>query len=151
MRSKIWAWTLVLGFLLAGCMDASTDDAGDEPGGEDEQSTDTGDSDGTVQPPDEALEVRTSGTYPLNPGFSPDRLEVTSGAQVTLVFHNDDTAAQHAWRVEGISESGTENVGPGASAEVAFLAPEPGEYVFYCPVGNHRQLGQEGVLVVKES
>ena len=38
---------------------------------------------------------------------------------------------------------------PGESKTITFMAEEPGEYDFYCSVGNHRENGMEGVLIVK--
>ena len=32
---------------------------------------------------------------------------------------------------------------------ITFVPLEPGEYVFYCTIGSHRQLGMEGRLIVE--
>jgi uncharacterized cupredoxin-like copper-binding protein len=37
-----------------------------------------------------------------------------------------------------------------AHAELVFEATEPGEYVFYCSVPGHRELGREGKSIVEE-
>jgi uncharacterized cupredoxin-like copper-binding protein len=50
----------------------------------------------------------------------------------------------HAVAIEGES---SETV-TGANTEVT-LDLEPGEYTFYCPVGNHRAGGMEGTLTVE--
>lgn len=41
-----------------------------------------------------------------------------------------------------------ENIAPGESATLEVELSEPGEYVWYCPVGNHRELGMEGRITV---
>ena len=37
---------------------------------------------------------------------------------------------------------------PGQSGTLEAEVTEPGEYVIYCPVGNHREMGMEGTLTV---
>lgn len=45
-----------------------------------------------------------------------------------------------------------EELKPEKSATLTFDAPqEPGTYVYYCPVGDHREKGMEGQLVVQSS
>jgi plastocyanin len=37
---------------------------------------------------------------------------------------------------------------PGETATLKAELPEPGEYVMYCPVGDHRERGMEGTITV---
>lgn len=150
--SQTPAWLVVLvsaAIVLAGCTGPSEED--DE--GEGDPSDDGGMSDGGSMATNETQEavsrdVSTSGNYPVNPGFDPENLEAPAGANLTVVLTNDDVAAEHAWRLEGVDGAAIGNVAPGESGEVTFTVLEPGEYAFYCPIGNHRQLGQEGVLEI---
>ena len=48
---------------------------------------------------------------------------------------------------DGNDVAGTENIGPGASTTLT-VDPEPGEYVFYCSVANHRAMGMEVTVTV---
>jgi uncharacterized cupredoxin-like copper-binding protein len=55
----------------------------------------------------------------------------------------------HALEVEGPKgEEETKEFGPGKSATLTVDLSEPGKYVMYCPVGNHRELGMEGTVTV---
>lgn len=97
------------------------------------------------------LTVASSGVYPANPGFSPARLEVPAGAHVKVTFTNADQAPlmQHDWVLDGVDKAATDAVGAGQSATAEFAAPEPGEYKFFCSIGDHRARGMEGTFVVK--
>lgn len=97
-----------------------------------------------------ALSVSTSGAYPVNPGFSPATLTAPSGAQVTVTLTNAEAAplVQHDWVLEGVDGAATGSVAPGATGEAAFTAPAPGEYVYFCSIGDHRARGMEGTLTV---
>ena len=41
-----------------------------------------------------------------------------------------------------------EDLQPGGSGTLRAEVSEPGEYVIYCPVSNHREMGMEGTLAV---
>ena len=54
----------------------------------------------------------------------------------------------HALEVEAPQgEFETEEIPPGEQATLEADLPE-GEFVWYCPVGNHREMGMEGTVVV---
>jgi plastocyanin len=78
--------------------------------------------------------------------FEPDTLTAKAGA-VTIDFDNP-ASVPHAVEVEGNGvEEVSETVTAGKTSVTADL--EPGEYEFYCPVGNHRAEGMEGTLTVE--
>jgi uncharacterized cupredoxin-like copper-binding protein len=55
----------------------------------------------------------------------------------------------HALEIEGPSgESKTPDIQPGKSATLTANLDKPGSYVWYCPIGNHRELGMEGTIRV---
>lgn len=55
----------------------------------------------------------------------------------------------HALEVEGPSgEVETETLQPGQSETITVDLSEPGRYVMYCPIDNHRELGMEGEVIV---
>jgi len=113
---------IVLALLLAGC--GSDDEAAD------------GNGDGG------AIEI--SGT---DFEFSPASVEVDEAGEVTLRLVNDG-GMPHALEVEGEGvDEATDEIGPGETAELT-VELEAGEYVLYCPVGNHRDQGMEGTLTV---
>jgi uncharacterized cupredoxin-like copper-binding protein len=55
---------------------------------------------------------------------------------------------EHALEVEGKSgEKETQTIGPGETAELT-IELEEGEYELYCPVGDHKDRGMDGSVVV---
>jgi plastocyanin len=56
----------------------------------------------------------------------------------------NDGSATHDFVVEqdGDDVAGTDTIAPGNSATLT-VTLEPGEYVFYCSIGNHRAMGME--------
>lgn len=78
--------------------------------------------------------------------FEPDTLTAPAGT-VTIDFDNP-AQVPHAVEIEG---NGVEEVSDTVTAGKASVTAdlEPGEYTFYCPVGDHRAQGMEGTLTVK--
>jgi uncharacterized cupredoxin-like copper-binding protein len=82
--------------------------------------------------------------------FDPSDTTVKSGkvtfnekndGQVTHSLEIEDVTPGHDQELEG-------DVSPGQSGTLtANLAP--GKYEFYCPVGNHKEMGMEGEITVK--
>jgi plastocyanin len=66
-----------------------------------------------------------------------------SPGEYTIEVVNEGNAT-HDLVVEqdGADVAATENIAPGASATLT-VTLEPGEYVFYCSIGNHRAMGME--------
>ncbi len=95
----------------------------------------------------EALEI----TAVEDGGLSFDPAELTAAAgSVTVTMENPDgNTMPHAVEVEGngIEEEG-ETVQAGGVSEVT-VDLDAGEYVYYCPVGEHRENGMEGTLTVE--
>ena len=79
--------------------------------------------------------------------FSLDRDDLTAGSyEIELV---NDGAASHDLKVEqdGNDIGGSQVIPPGESTTFT-VDLEPGEYVFYCSVGNHRAMGMEVTVTV---
>jgi uncharacterized cupredoxin-like copper-binding protein len=58
-------------------------------------------------------------------------------------------STDHALEIEGNGiEEETETIGPGETATVTVELDQDGTYEIYCPVGNHKDQGMEGTLVV---
>ena len=79
--------------------------------------------------------------------LTPTKLAVDAEGTVTIrVVNKGET--QHALELEGAGvEEETETIGPGESAELT-VDLKPGTYEIYCPIGNHRELGMDGTVVV---
>ena len=79
--------------------------------------------------------------------FDPSTIEIASAGETTFTVVNDGEFT-HALEIEGQGiEEETDEIDGGTTTELT-VDLEPGEYEFYCPVGNHREQGMEGTLVV---
>ena len=81
-----------------------------------------------------------------NFSFSPNEIKVKKGDKVKIVMNN--TGGFHDWVVDEFNAR-TERVTGPATASVEFTADKAGTFEFYCSVGQHRQMGMKGNLVVE--
>jgi plastocyanin len=80
--------------------------------------------------------------------FDPANPKVAKAGKVKFELTNKGQAP-HALEVEGPrGEVETKTIEGGESASVTADLSKPGSYTMYCPVGNHRQQGMEGKVVV---
>jgi plastocyanin len=79
--------------------------------------------------------------------LDPADASVEAAGETTIRVVNEGEVT-HALEVEGDGfEEETGSIAPGQSAELT-VELEEGEYELYCPIGNHRDQGMEGTLVV---
>jgi plastocyanin len=74
-----------------------------------------------------------------------------NAGEVTIKATNDGQTT-HSLEVEGNGIEETElpnDLAPGDSGELTVDLSKPGTYEWYCPIGNHRDLGMEGEITVK--
>lgn len=140
---------LVMAFALAAC-------------GDDEEGTDTGTADTTEQTAETGATDNTrehmDGDDGLKLAADPggalkyDETELTAPAgEIEIEFTNDsqvphdvvieDADGKEIARTEVISDS---------SETLETTIDEPGDYTFFCSVGNHRDEGMEGKLTVEQ-
>ena len=81
-----------------------------------------------------------------NYSYSETSITVNQGQTVRIEL----TVSQglHDWVVDEFSAA-TSQAGPGNTVTVVFIADEPGEFEYYCSVGNHREMGMVGTLIVE--
>lgn len=80
--------------------------------------------------------------------LEPATVELDEPGSYAFVFRNEGGAV-HALEIDGHGiEEETEEIGGGETAELTVELTEEGEYELYCPVGNHRDQGMEGKVVV---
>jgi plastocyanin len=156
-RTPLMAAVLAACALAAGCGDDDDDGgSGGESGGggglygggggEDAGGEDGGAEDDDGAPAGGATRL----TLAADPGgalaFDKSSLRAKPG-RVVITFANL-SQVPHAVEVEGNGvEEETETITDGAARLAGNL--EPGEYKFYCPVGNHEQAGMVGTLTVR--
>jgi uncharacterized cupredoxin-like copper-binding protein len=81
--------------------------------------------------------------------LDPSNPTVKAG-EVTINATNDG-AVTHSIEVEGPNEEQEleNDLAPGDSGTLTVDLSKPGTYEWYCPVGNHRDMGMEGEITVK--
>jgi plastocyanin len=78
--------------------------------------------------------------------FSPTEIKVKKGDTVKIVFLNKE--GFHDWVIDDFNVR-TPQIAAGKTAEVEFVADKSGTFEYYCSVGEHRQMGMKGNLVVE--
>jgi plastocyanin len=90
-------------------------------------------------------EVTVTGT---NFDFNPEQIQVRRGDRVRLTFTSE--SGFHDWVVDEIPDAKTNRLNSGQSQTIEFVADRVGTFEYYCSVGNHRQMGMVGSLVITE-
>ena len=100
---------------------------------------------GSASPP--AAESQTITATETDFAIALDEDSLAAGSYTIEVVN--DGGASHDLVVErdGADVMGTETIAPGGTASLT-VDLEPGEYVFYCSVGNHRGMGMEVTVTV---
>jgi plastocyanin len=82
--------------------------------------------------------------------FALDPANVQVGDTGTVTFRvANEGAIPHALEVDGQGiEEETETIEPGQTAELTVDLSKEGSYELYCPIGDHRDQGMEGELIV---
>lgn len=78
--------------------------------------------------------------------FSPAELRVKQGDTVRLTFVNG--SGVHDWKLDEFSAA-TKVLQNGEQETIEFVADRAGEFEYYCSVGNHREMGMKGTLIVE--
>lgn len=81
-----------------------------------------------------------------NFSFEPSTITVNKGDTVTIEFTSEQ--GFHDFSLDEYSLR-TRAVNTGESASVTFVADQAGTFNYYCSIGSHRELGMEGVIIVK--
>lgn len=83
-----------------------------------------------------------------NMRFSMEEIHVNEGDTVRIVFSSNDAGMMHDWVLDEF-DAQTRELGNGEEETIEFVASAAGEYEYYCSVGNHRQMGMVGTLIVE--
>ena len=92
----------------------------------------------------EVREIEVSGDEYL---FSPSSLSVKKGEKVKITFTNNGNLP-HNLVIDELGVS-TKTIASGKSDTIEFTADGDADLVFYCSIGNHKNLGMEGTIEVK--
>ena len=141
MRRMTWILALLLSagvLLAAGC----GDDEDEGGGGAESTPAATEESAGGGGGEGLTLTADPGGSISWEPG----ELSAAAGS-VTITLVNE-SSTPHAVEVEGNGVEEESETVTGGETELS-VDLEPGEYTYYCPVGQHRQNGMEGTLTVQ--
>lgn len=76
-------------------------------------------------------------------------LRIKEGQTVAIILTNSSEGF-HGWKVDEFTYGYTPEIsGNGSSTSTTFVADKKGEFEYYCPVGNHREMGMRGKLIVE--
>lgn len=92
-------------------------------------------------------EVKTFAVSGRNYSFTPGEIKVKKGDQVKIVFTNAE-GWPHDLRVDAFNAK-TPRLEVGQMGEMTFTADKTGAFDYYCGVGNHREEGMVGRLIVE--
>ena len=81
----------------------------------------------------------------VNGAENPD-ITVKEGDRVHIEFKS--TGGFHDWSLDEF-DAATQKVSEGESSSVDFIATSTGTFQYYCSVGNHRDQGMKGNLIVE--
>lgn len=91
--------------------------------------------------------VKTFAVAASNFKFTPAEIRVKQGETVRVTLTND-SPMPHDWRLDDFSVF-TKVIAKGQTDTVEFVASKKGTFEYYCSVGNHRQQGMVGKLIVE--
>jgi uncharacterized cupredoxin-like copper-binding protein len=130
--------TLVVAVAIEAC-GGSADQGGGSGGGEPQ---------GAGQEPSKSKPVATIDVRETDFKLTPANVTIDKPGEVLFRVSNEGQAP-HALEVEGPEgEVETEQLSPGDSAELTANLSKPGKYVWYCPVGDHKDRGMAGTITV---
>ncbi|MEK7209209.1 MAG: cupredoxin domain-containing protein [Patescibacteria group bacterium] len=78
--------------------------------------------------------------------FSPAEIKVKQGEIVKITFQNE--SGSHNWQLDEFKVA-TKILKAGEAEIVEFAADKKGVFEYYCVVGEHRQMGMKGKLIVE--
>ena len=78
--------------------------------------------------------------------FTPEEIRVKQGQTVKVIFSNEE--GEHDFVLDEFNVK-TPTIEAGETAEVEFVADKKGTFEYYCSVGQHRQMGMVGNLIVE--
>lgn len=97
-------------------------------------------------PVDENMEARPIVIEAFNYEYSLKEIMVKKGEKIKLIIENID--GFHDLKIDELNiDSG--RFERGETREVEFFATKSGEFEFYCSVGNHRERGMFGTLIIE--
>jgi plastocyanin len=80
--------------------------------------------------------------------FNPSEIRVNEGDTVVINFTNPDVMP-HDWVVDELDGARTKILNKDQKETISFVASKKGTFEYYCSVGQHRERGMVGNLIVE--
>ena len=81
--------------------------------------------------------------------FDPETIVLGAAGRFRVEFENHGSLAHNLRVIDDGSDVGGTDTITGGQRRSATVAVKPGEYELVCTVGDHRELGMEGMLTVR--
>ncbi len=78
--------------------------------------------------------------------YDKSEIRVNKGDTIRLTLNNSE--GSHDVKIDEFDVA-TKQIQAGSTDTVEFVADKTGSFEYYCSVGNHRQMGMRGTLIVK--
>lgn len=78
--------------------------------------------------------------------FKPNEIRVKKGEKVTITLKN--SGGFHNLEIDELNVK-TKTIKDGETDTVSFTPDKTGSFEYYCAVGNHREMGMKGTLIVE--
>lgn len=101
-------------------------------------------------PTEQPAEIAPAKSFDIkgaNYSFDVKEIKVKKGDTVKINFTNDE--GFHDLKIDEFNAA-TPQLQAGQSATIQFVADQVGSFQYYCSVGQHRQNGMWGTLIVEE-
>lgn len=144
---KTIALTLLAGFLFVGCTQQSPSTQTTMPATQEQSADSTSEMVVDSDAAQSAANVKEFTVAGNDFSFDVKEMRVKKGDTVRITFENKE--GFHDWVVDEFSAR-TKQLKAGETETIEFVASQAGEFEYYCSVGQHRQNGMVGMLIVEE-
>lgn len=90
--------------------------------------------------------VKTISIETKNYSFTPNEIRVKKGMTIIIQLQNKE--GMHDFVLDEFTAK-TKQIKTGEEDVVAFVVDKTGTFEYYCSVGNHREIGMKGSLIVE--
>ena len=79
--------------------------------------------------------------------FSPNEIRAKKGQPMQILLNNKEGIHDFVIKEFGV---GSDTISGGQTTTISFTPDKAGTFEFYCSIGQHRDMGMKGTLIVEE-